>query len=164
MRMLTFVLSLLTAALPLAARAELKAGDAAPEFSAQGDDGRTYRLSEFKGKPVILYFYPKDQTPGCTVQARKFRDDYAQFQAKGAVILGVSMDDAASHRAFRARERINFPLLVGTPELAKAYGVSVTFGFSARDTFVIGRDGKLIKVMRGVDVSNHSAEVLSLIP
>lgn len=155
----------------LAARAEpamsspasLDAGHRAPDFSALGDDGKTYSLSELAGRYVILYFYPKDDTPGCTVEAKGFRDDAKAYEAKGAVVLGVSLDDAESHQAFRKEYGLNFPLLVDGKELAKKYGVPVRFGYASRQTFVIGKDGVLIKVFRQVTPDGHSKEILSLL-
>jgi peroxiredoxin Q/BCP len=153
---------LLTAPM-LTAAAELKEGGPAPAFSARGDDGKAWSLSGLAGKYVVLYFYPKDDTPGCTVEAQNFRDDSAAYEAKGAVVLGVSMDSAESHKEFRAKHGLKFPLLVGTDELAKAYGVPVRFGFASRQTFVIGKDGKLLKAFRDVEVQNHSKEILALL-
>lgn len=143
--------------------AELKEGDPAPAFEALGDDGKAYSLAKLKGKYVVLYFYPKDDTAGCTVEAQEFRDRYEAFRAKGAEVLGVSLDDAESHRAFRAKHNLNFPLLVGSKELAKAYGVPSLGGFAARQTFVIGKDGRLLKVFRKVNPRGHSEEVLALL-
>jgi peroxiredoxin Q/BCP len=142
------------------AKSPLTEGDVAPPFIARGDDGRTYTLEQFKGRPVVLYFYPKDDTPGCTLEARRFRDDAPAYQAKGAVVLGVSFDDARSHQAFREKHGLTFPLLVGTDVLAESYGVPVRFGFASRQTFVIGSDGRLRKVFRDVDVGTHSQDVL----
>jgi peroxiredoxin Q/BCP len=141
----------------------LKEGDAAPAFSALGDDGKTYTLDQFKGKYVVLYFYPKDDTPGCTIEAQGFRDDSDKLTAAGAVVLGVSLDDAASHQAFREKYHLNFPLLVGTPELAKAYGVPSAGGHTARQTFVIGKDGRLVKYFPTVNPQGHSQEILALL-
>ena len=145
------------------AKPSLKEGDAAPPFIAKGDDGKAYTLEQFKGRPVVLYFYPKDGTPGCTVEARHFRDDAKAYEAKGAVVLGVSFDDAKSHKAFREKHGLTFPLLVGNDALADAYGVPVRFGYASRQSFVIGRDGRLRKVFRDVDVENHSRDVLKLL-
>ncbi len=159
----TMALGLLLAPIARAA-AELKAGDAAPAFSAKGDDGKSYSLDALKGKYVVLYFYPKDDTPGCTMEAQQFRDDSAKYTARGAVVLGVSLDSAESHQAFRAKYGLNFPLLVDGKALAGLYGVPTHMGFAtARQTFVIGKDGKLLKVFRDVDVDGHSAEVLALL-
>jgi thioredoxin-dependent peroxiredoxin len=142
---------------------ELKEGDAAPAFKAKGDDGKEHSLAALKGKTVVLYFYPKDDTPGCTIEAQEFRDAYEKFTAKGAVVLGVSLDNSESHQAFRKKYNLNFPLLVDGEAIAKAYGVPVSGGYAARQTFVIGKDGKLKKVFRKVNPRGHSAEILGLI-
>lgn len=160
---LSVVSTLVVACVSPAQAAELKDGDAAPAFRAKGDDGKEYALSDLKGKYVILYFYPKDDTPGCTVEAQGFRDDAKALEAKGAIVLGVSLDDAESHKAFREKHSLNFPLLVNGAEIAKAYGVPVTFGYAARQTFVIGRDGQLLKVFRTVKPQGHSDEILALL-
>ena len=154
----------LLAASPAAARAEeLVDGSTAPAFAAKGDDGKEYSLATLKGKTVVLYFYPKDDTTGCTIEAQEFRDAYEKFQHKGAVVLGVSLDDAASHAAFRKKYNLNFPLLVSGEAIARAYGVPITGGYAARQTFVIARDGKLRKVFRKVNPKGHSAEILALL-
>jgi peroxiredoxin Q/BCP len=136
------------------------AGHPAPDFTLPRDGGGEVTLSSFPPGKVVLYFYPKDGTPGCTLEARRFRDDAGAYAAKGAVVLGVSFDDAKSHQAFREKHALTFPLLVGTDALAEDYGVPVRFGFASRQTFVIGRDGRLRKVFRDVDVGTHSQEVL----
>lgn len=156
-------LSLLLGTTGAAAAAELKAGDPAPAFTAKGDDGKEYSLESLKGRYVVLYFYPKDDTPGCTAQAKGFRDDYEKFEELGAIVLGVSLDDATSHRAFREKYDLNFPLLTNGKELAKAYGVPVRLGFASRQTFVIGKDGKLLHVFRKVNPRGHSEEILGLL-
>jgi peroxiredoxin Q/BCP len=142
---------------------EVKEGDAAPAFSTRGDDGKTYTLADLKGRYVVLYFYPKDDTPGCTIEAKGFRDDFERYTQKGAVILGVSMDDVESHKAFREKYQLNFPLLVGGAPIAAAYGVPLHGGFAARQTFVIGKDGRIIKAFRSVTPTGHSAEILALL-
>lgn len=158
------VLFLLLACVP-SARADvtLHEGDPAPPFKAAGDDGKTYSLDALKGQYVVLYFYPKDDTKGCTIEAKGFRDDYARYQAKGATVLGVSLDSVESHKEFRAKYGLNFPLLVDGAALAKLYGVPTTLGYAHRQTFVIGKDGRLLKIFRDVDPSKHSAEILSLL-
>jgi len=143
--------------------AGLKEGDVAPPFSTTGDDGKPYSLEALKGKSVVLYFYPKDDTTGCTIEAKAFRDDSEKYAAKGAVVLGVSLDDAGSHKAFREKYQLNFPLLVGGADIAKAYGVPVTGGYAARQTFVIGKDGKLVKYFPHVNPNGHSAEILAVL-
>ncbi|MFM2154062.1 MAG: hypothetical protein RL199_2497 [Pseudomonadota bacterium] len=138
----------------------LKPGDVAPAFTARGDDGKTYSLEQFKGRPVVLYFYPKDDTPGCTIEAKNFRDDAKAYESLGAVVLGVSFDDAKSHKEFRAKHGLAFPLLVGNDALAQAYGVPVRFGYASRQTFVIDREGRLSRIFRDVEVGTHSSDVL----
>ena len=164
-RLTRFALVALTLALALPARADgpLQEGDSAPPFKAKGDDGKEYSLQKMKGKYVVLYFYPKDDTPGCTIEAKAFRDDEAQYKKKGAVVLGVSLDDAESHKAFRAKYDLNFPLLTDGATIAKAYSVPTTGGYAQRQTFVIGKDGKILKVFRTVKVDGHSKEILSLL-
>jgi peroxiredoxin Q/BCP len=141
----------------------LKEGDAAPAFAARGDDGKDYSLASLKGKTIVLYFYPKDDTTGCTIEAKEFRDAFEKFQEKGAIVIGVSLDDAQSHAAFRKKHQLNFPLLVGGEAIAKAYGVPVNGGFTARQTFVIDKEGRLKKVFRKVTPKGHSAEILNLL-
>lgn len=142
---------------------DLEAGDAAPAFQAKGDDGKEYSLASLKGKTVVLYFYPKDDTSGCTVEAQGFRDDVEAFAKKGAVVLGVSLDSAESHKEFRAKYQLNFPLLVGTDALLASFQVPSRLGFASRQTFVIGKDGKLLKVFRDVTPKGHSQEILKLL-
>lgn len=146
-----------------AAAAELRVGDPAPAFKAQGDDGKEYSLENLKGKAIVIYFYPKDDTSGCTVEAQGFRDDYEAFNKKGAVVLGVSLDSAASHKEFREKYKLNFPLLVGNDRLLESFGVPSTLGFASRQTFVIGKDGKVLKIYREVTPKGHSAEILKLL-
>jgi peroxiredoxin Q/BCP len=150
-------------AAPALADGPLHDGDTAPAFKAKGDDGKDYSLAALKGKYVVLYFYPKDDTPGCTIEAQGFRDDSAEYGKKGAVVLGVSLDDAASHKAFREKHKLNFPLLVGGEIIARAYEVPTTGGYASRQTFVIGKDGKLLKVFRSVKPAGHSKEILQLL-
>jgi peroxiredoxin Q/BCP len=133
----------------------LEAGDAAPDFALQDQDGNEHKLADYRGKTVVLYFYPKDGTAGCTAEACSFRDEYAPIEAAGAVVLGVSTDDAASHRAFRDEHGLPFPLLVDEgAKVATTYGAwgegtsasGRTYIGMARSTFIIGPDGKLQKV------------------
>ncbi|KAB2842204.1 peroxiredoxin [bacterium] len=142
----------------------LQEGQAAPEFSASDDQGHSVRLQDFKGKKnVVLYFYPKDDTPGCTIEACNFRDAYAQFQTKDTQILGVSFDDAASHQAFKQKFHLSFPLLVDSDrKIAQAYGVQGD-KYPSRDTILIGKDGKILKIFRKVDPAGHAGEILNLL-
>jgi peroxiredoxin Q/BCP len=147
---------------------ELKAGDKAPEFSLKDQDGKVYRLTELKGNPVVLYFYPKDDTPGCTKEACGFRDARTSMKRAGAVILGVSMDTAESHRKFIAKYQLSFPLLCDEDAaVSKAFGVykqksmyGKTFWGIERSTFVIGPSGDIKAVFRKVKVDGHVEEVL----
>jgi peroxiredoxin Q/BCP len=138
--------------------AELKVGDAAPEFETLNDKNETVKLSDFRGKKVVLYFYPKDETRGCTIQACGFRDIYPQVEAKNAVVLGVSPDDVASHQGFRDHHELPFPLLVDEDKkIADTYGVwrererdGQKFMGIVRSHFVIDEAGKLTDVQYAV--------------
>lgn len=142
----------------------LQEGQAAPEFSAKDDQGNTVSLADFKGKKnVVLYFYPKDDTPGCTIEACNFRDDYSKFQTKDTQILGVSYDDEGSHQAFKKKFSLPFPLLVDADhKIAEAFGVQGD-KYANRDTIVIDKNGNLKKVLRKVDPASHSSEILNLL-
>lgn len=141
----------------------LQEGAPAPGFKAQTDDGKTVSLSDFRGKNVVLYFYPKDDTPGCTREACSFRDSLAAFAKKDAVVLGVSLDDPASHTAFRRKFGLPFTLLADTDgAVARAYGV-LDGDCASRWTFVIDREGRIKRVFPNVKVDGHSAEVLNAI-
>ncbi|MGQ0645653.1 MAG: thioredoxin-dependent thiol peroxidase [Elusimicrobiota bacterium] len=146
----------------------LKAGDKAPNFSAVDDQGKTVKLSDFKGKQVVLYFYPKDMTPGCTTEACAFRDRHALLKKKGAVVLGVSKDSAASHAKFKEKYGLPFPLLADENlDVIKAYGAwgerslyGRKFMGILRSTVVIGADGRVKAVFPKVKVNGHAEEVL----
>ena len=138
----------------------LAVGTEAPNFTAKDTNGNTVSLSDFKGKTVVLYFYPKDDTPGCTKQACSFRDAQPQYQSKDITVLGVSADDEASHQAFTQKFNLNFPLLVDTDKsLIKAYDVDGG-GYAKRVTFVIDADGKISKIDDSVNTSTHAEDVL----
>jgi peroxiredoxin Q/BCP len=146
-----------------------QAGDKAPDFKLQDDTGKTVSLSDFKGKKIVLYFYPKDMTGGCTKQACAFRDGLPKIKKSGAVVLGVSADSVESHRKFKAKEDLNFPL-VSDPErkALEAYGVwqekslyGRKFMGIVRTTFVIDEKGKIEKVFPKVKVDGHFDEVLA---
>ena len=149
----------------------LTVGDRAPAFTLQDDQGRTVSLSAFKGKTVVLYFYPKDDTPGCTREACDFRDAFARFKAKGAVILGVSRDNATSHQRFKEKYNLPFPLLADTEgTVTEAYGVWVeksmygrTYFGIERTTIVIDGTGKITEIIRKVKVDGHVQELLTKI-
>ena len=147
-------------------------GKPAPDFELPTDEGETVSLSSLRGKPVVLYFYPKDDTPGCTKQACGIRDAYAAFRERGAVVLGVSPDDEASHRKFKSKYELPFTLLAD-PEgrVAGEYGVwgerewaGKRFMGVERSTFVIDAEGNVAKVMRKVDPETHADDVLAVLP
>jgi len=146
-----------------------KVGDQAPEFALETDSGETVRLSDFRGRRVVLYFYPKADTPGCTREACAFRDDFKAYEEKGAVILGVSPDAVRSQAKFRAKFELPFPLLAD-PErrVAQAYGVWGKKQFMGREvtgilrtTFLIDEAGRVAQVFEGVKPAGHSGEVLA---
>ncbi len=142
--------------------------DVAPDFRLASDEGETVQLSSFRGKKVVLYFYPKNNTPGCTTEACSFRDDYAQFTMHGAVVIGISPDGVESHRKFRAKLGLPFYLLSDPDhEVAEAYGAwgeKKQFGRVyegiIRSTFVIDEQGLVIKAFRQVKPAGHAQEVL----
>lgn len=147
----------------------LKIGDSVPTTSFTLSSGEQRSFADFRGKTIILYFYPKDDTPGCTLEAQNFRDHHADIVAKQAVVLGVSKDPAKSHCAFRAKYQLPFDLIVDTPEshLCETFGVwkeksmyGKKFMGIERSTFVIDPQGKLIKEWRKVSVPEHVEEVL----
>jgi peroxiredoxin Q/BCP len=145
---------------------ELNVGDKGPDFSLMDERGRLVSLRDYLGKKVvILYFYPKDFTPGCTAEACSFRDDYKVFEERGAVVVGVSLDSVESHMKFSEKYNLPFLLLSDSrKEVAKAYGVLGTGGFLAkRVTFVIDKEGKIAAVFPKVDVKHHSEEVLRVL-
>jgi peroxiredoxin Q/BCP len=149
----------------------LKPGDKAPEFTAPTQDGATISLADFKGKHVILYFYPRDDTPGCTKEACGFRDAFAQFEKRDAVVLGVSADPVKSHSKFVAKYKLPFILLSDEEKkIVQAYGVWGQKSFMGRKymgihrvTFLIGPDGKIKNVWPAVKPEEHASEVLSAI-
>ena len=140
----------------------------APEFALLDETGTERRLSDFRGKPVVLYFYPKDDTPGCTTEACNFRNDYDVYQKAGVVILGVSPDTPKSHTKFKAKYQLPFTLLSDSDhEVCLAYGVWGRKKFMGKEydgvfrtTFVISGEGKIVKVFENVKPDGHSAEVL----
>lgn len=142
----------------------LNSGDLAPDFSLEDENGRTVRPVSLSDKPVVLFFYPKDDTPGCTIECKQFRDARAEFDAR-AHVFGISPDDAASHRAFRDKFSLNFPLLVDAGHaVADAFGVWVQKPSGpgiARTTFVIGVDRRIRRVFENVKPDGHAAEVLA---
>lgn len=149
----------------------LEAGDKAPSFTLKDQDGKAHRLVGYRGKTVVLYFYPKDETPGCIKEACSFRDHHSEILATGAVVLGVSTDDATSHQKFAAHYGLPFPLLVDTEaKVATAYGAwgdKVLYGKHSigmtRSTFVIGPDGHLTKVWKRATAEGHGEQVLKVL-
>jgi peroxiredoxin Q/BCP len=141
------------------------AGDPAPDFELKDQDGQMHSIEDYRGKWVALYFYPKDDTPGCTTEACEFRDNIFAFRDADCQILGVSLDDAESHKAFSEKHGLPFPLLADTDgTTADAYGVkSKTFGFTMakRQTFLIDPDGNVAKHYEKVDPDSHSKQVLA---
>jgi thioredoxin-dependent peroxiredoxin len=139
----------------------LSIGDKAPAFTAKDDAGNTVSLSDLAGKTVVLYFYPKDDTPGCTKEAQSFRDNYAEYQGKDMVVLGVSMDDEASHKQFKEKYGLPFQLLAdpdGT--ITKAYDVEGG-GYSKRVTYVINGEGTITYVDEKVKTDSHAKDILA---
>jgi peroxiredoxin Q/BCP len=147
----------------------LKENDAAPKFALQADDGSTVRLSALRGHTVVLYFYPKDDTPGCTKEACEFRDRTKDLNKSGAVVLGVSPDSVASHKRFREKYGLDFRLLADPDhKVAEAYGVwqrKSMYGRKywgiVRTTFVINERGRIARVFEKVKPAGHAAEVLA---
>ena len=140
-------------------------GAAAPGFNLTTNEGKQVSLNDFKGKWVVLYFYPKDFTQGCTIEARNFQRDIAKYEAANAVILGVSVDNAESHKEFCAKEGLNFKLLADTDaKVSEQYGSVMEYNgakLSARNTYIIDPQGKIAKVFEKVKVAPHSEEVLA---
>jgi thioredoxin-dependent peroxiredoxin len=139
----------------------LAVGTDAPAFTVKDTNGNTVSLSDFAGKTVVLYFYPKDDTPGCTKQACSFRDARSNYQGKDVVVLGVSADDQVSHQAFTQKYNLNFPLLADTDKtLINAYDVDGG-GYAKRVTYVIDPSGKITHVDTSVNTTTHASDVLA---
>ena len=149
----------------------LKVGDIAPKFTAKDQDGNNIELSHFEGKKVVLYFYPKDDTPGCTAEACSLRDNYAEILNKGISIIGVSADSQSSHKKFISKYNLPFPILADEDKsVIKAYGVwgeKKMYGKSyegiLRTTYIISETGKIEYVIEKVDTKNHSKQILETI-
>lgn len=147
---------------------KLKEGDKAPDFTGIDQDDKTHSLKDYKGKKVVLYFYPKDDTPGCTAEACNLRDNYSMLQKKGYVVLGVSADSVKSHKKFGKKFQLPFPLLADTDhKIIDAYSVwgkkkfwGKEFMGIVRTTFIIDEKGKIEKVIKEVDTEDHTEQVL----
>ena len=169
--MATFTATVAVATLGFTARATadtLQTGAAAPDFSLPSQEDTPVSLSQYKGKWVVLYFYPKDMTSGCTIEAHNFQRDLPKYDALNAVVLGVSLDTVESHKTFCSKDSLTFKLLADPDhKVIDAYGVPVSgmgaVKFAARDTFLISPDGKIAKVWTGVKPQVHSEEVLAAI-
>ncbi len=150
---------------------ELKEGSKAPEFTAKDQNGNTITLSQFKGKIVILYFYPKDSTPGCTAEACDFRDNYQSLVAQGIEVLGVSVDDEKSHQKFITKYDLPFTLLADTDQkIVNSYGVWAEKNMYGkkymginRTTFIIDEEGNIAHIIKKVDTKNSTAQVQALL-
>jgi thioredoxin-dependent peroxiredoxin len=137
-------------------------GTLAPDFTLSSQEGNQVSLKDFRGKWVVLYFYPKDFTTGCTIEAHNFQRDEAQYAKREIVILGVSVDSVDSHKQFCTKEGLNFKLLADTEKkVSEAYGSLMVVKISARHTFIIDPEGKIVKVYTSVDPNKHSEEVLA---
>jgi peroxiredoxin Q/BCP len=147
----------------------IEAGRRAPDFTLAADDGTKVKLSDLRGKPVVLYFYPRDNTPGCTREACAFRDRKRALAKRGAVVLGISPDSAASHAKFKDKYKLNFPLLADTDhKVAQKYGAwreKILYGKKSlgivRSTWLIDAEGKVARVWKKVNVDGHDDEVLA---
>lgn len=148
---------------------KLKVNDIAPNFSLEDQDGKLHSLAQYLGKKVVLYFYPKDDTPGCTKEACSFRDHQAALTGKNVVVLGVSMDSVESHKKFEEKYSLSFPLLAdGKKEAVTPYGVygeKMSFGKVrmgiTRKTFLIGVDGRIEKIYSKVSTETHAADIIA---
>lgn len=160
--LLALVLALFAGA---ALAASPQPGQAAPGFKLQDQNGKWQQLSDYRGQWVVLYFYPKDDTPGCTTEACNFRDDIFKFRKLGVQVLGISLDDVSSHQEFAEKYHLPFPILADSDhKAAEAYDVITHFlGFTVahRETFIIAPDGKVAKHYGDVDPKEHSREVLA---
>jgi peroxiredoxin Q/BCP len=149
--------------------ATLKVGSKAPAFKGKDQDGNNISLSDFKGKKLIVFFYPKDNTPGCTAEACSLRDNYALLQKNGFELLGISVDDEKSHQKFITKHSLPFPLLADTDQkVVNAFGVWVeksmygrTYMGTARKTFIINEEGKISNIIEKVDTKDHANQILN---
>ena len=153
---------------------KLEPGDAAPDFTGKTADGSTVSLADYRGRKLIMYFYPMDDTPGCTAQACSLRDANKEIAKKGAAILGVSTQDSVSHERFTKKYKLNFPLLADTDRsVGRAYGTiggrgfisaaKAIVGMADRVTFIIDEKGKIVHIIDSVNTKDHAEEVLALL-
>lgn len=146
----------------------IEEGSVAPDFSLNGSDGKTHRLGDFRGRNVVLYFYPKDDTAGCTIEAKGFNESLEELEKLGVVVVGVSKDDLESHKRFCDKYSLRF-LLLSDPDSKvikeyDAYGNKGAFGFGTiRKTYIIGRKGKILKIFNKVQPLGHNKEVISIL-
>jgi len=132
------------------------AGELAPDFEAPNQDGTPFRLSSLRGSPVVLYFYPQADTPGCTIESKGFQEHLAEFEQKGVRVVGVSVDDCPAQKAFATKYGLRFPLVADTKkEVTGRYGVLNPHGRARRVTFLIGRDGKVLEVVEASSAAGH---------
>lgn len=142
----------------------LEPGTKAPDFSALDQDGKAVHLADYAGRPVVLYFYPADMTTGCTIEACTFRDELGDFQAAGAAVLGVSTQDEASHRAFRAKHNLNFPLVADPSKaICRSYRTLGLLGVAKRVTYVIGPDGTILDAFKSINPKPHVERALAVV-
>ena len=145
--------------------ATLATGQAAPEFELPDQQGKLRKLADWRGKWLVLYFYPKNDTPGCTTEACNFRDDWLLLQELGAAVVGVSVDTSASHAAFAQKYKLPFPLLADAKgEVASSYGALSdwwVYKFAKRQTFIVDPQGRIARIYRSVDSDKHSAEIVA---
>lgn len=150
---------------PRSAHAAPRVGEAAPAFKLLDQNGESQSLESFRGQYLVLYFYPKDDTPGCTTEACNFRDDYFKIRALNAAVVGVSLDDVASHKDFADKYHLPFPLLADREhKVAETYGVLTKLGplrFASRQTFIIDPQGKIARHYKRVSAGQHAAEILA---
>ena len=166
MRKIMVLFLMLSMAFAVGAADAPRDGQTAPDFKLQDQNGQWHSLSQYHGRWVVLYFYPKDETPGCTTEACTFRDDLLKFQALGVQVLGVSLDDTRSHAAFAAKYHLPFPLLADTThQVAATYGVLTSFlglfHYARRETFLIDPQGRVARHYRDVDPKANAGQVLS---
>ncbi|MBN1550823.1 peroxiredoxin [bacterium] len=140
----------------------LQSGDKAPDFTLKDSEGKSYTLTQYRDNYIVLYFYPKNDTPGCTQEACNFRDNFSELKEKGIIILGVSYDDASSHKAFREKYNLPFPLLSDTDKsVSETYGAKGLF-MPKRITYLISPEGLILHVFDNVDTQNHSQQILDV--